>query len=91
MLSTPTLMSCWGTGQFGKGPLLAAGEAGEGRPLRSMIGTRRHLCELKLGSHRCKRRMMKVRVIPPEELFLGLTITSTGLLIEIGLLVFFLD
>ena len=34
---------------------------------------------------------MKVRVIPPEELFLGLTITSAGLLIEIGLLVFFLD
>ena len=59
--------------------------------LRSTIGTRWHPCELKLGSHRCKRRMMKVRVIPPEELFLGLTITSTGLLIEIGLLVFFLD
>jgi hypothetical protein len=34
---------------------------------------------------------MKVKVFPPDELFLGLTITSTGFLIEAGLMLLLLD
>jgi hypothetical protein len=34
---------------------------------------------------------MKVKLIPPEELFLGLTIASTGLLIELGVMVLLMN
>jgi hypothetical protein len=34
---------------------------------------------------------MKVKLIPPDEMFLGLTIASTGLLIELGVLVLLMD
>lgn len=34
---------------------------------------------------------MKVKLIPPDEMFLGLTIASTGLLIELGVMVLFMN
>jgi hypothetical protein len=34
---------------------------------------------------------MKVKIFPPEELFLGLMITSTGFLLEAGLMLLLMD
>jgi hypothetical protein len=34
---------------------------------------------------------MKVKVIPPDELFLGLSIVSAGFLVEAGLMLLLMD
>jgi hypothetical protein len=37
------------------------------------------------------RRAMKIKAVPPDELFPGLTIVSTGFLLEAGLMLLLMD